>query len=89
MMEEKLAVRSLEIQPILEAGSADLLCHLVEQGAGASFLPDYVTKQAVSCGRIVRLDVYGFEVELWKQLLYRRDKWVSPPMQAVIEYLSE
>ena len=29
----------------------------------------------------------GFEPELWKQLLYHREKWVSPAMQAVISLL--
>lgn len=88
MLDEKLSAQSLEIQPILEVGSADLICRLVEQGAGMAFLPDYVTQRAAACGTIVYLDVCDFEVELWKQLLYHRDKWVSPPMRAVIEYLS-
>ena len=88
MLDEKLSARSLEIHPILEAGSADLICRLVEQGAGLAFLPDYVTQRAAARGSIVYLEVRDFEVELWKQLLYHRDKWVSPPMRAVIEYLS-
>jgi hypothetical protein len=33
--------------------------------------------------------VEGFEMEIWRQLLYHHDKWVSPPMQAVMEYLAE
>lgn len=88
LLEEKLAQRSLEIHPVLEMGSADLICCLVQQDLGLSFLPDYVTESAVREGKLVRLDVEDFEVELWKQLLYRRDKWVSLPMQAAIGHLS-
>ena len=86
LMDEKLAGMSLEVQPILEIGSADLICSLVEQGAGISFLPDYVTANAIAAGRMHYLPVEDFEIEVWKQLLYHRDKWVSPQMESVLRY---
>ena len=86
LMDEKLAELSLEIRPILEIGRTDLICTLVEQGVGISFLPDYVTTEAVEKGRMFYLDVEDFEIEVWKQLLYHRDKWVSPQMESVLEY---
>jgi DNA-binding transcriptional LysR family regulator len=61
----------------------------VEENAGISFLPDYVTEESVQKGKIKRLQVEDFEVELWKQILYRRDKWVSRQMQAMIKHMSE
>jgi len=88
LLEEKLARESLELQPVLEIGSADMICRLVERGMGLSFLPDYVTESAVRDGKIARLDVPGFEVDLWKQLLYHRSKWMSLQLQAVIGHLS-
>lgn len=88
LMDEHLARHSLEIRPFLELGRSDLICQLVEQGLGLSFLPDYVTEEAVRQGSVVRLNVPGFEPELWKQLLHHRDKWVSPQMRAVISHLS-
>ncbi|MCI8658927.1 MAG: LysR family transcriptional regulator [Lachnospiraceae bacterium] len=89
IMDEKLASLSLEIHPVLETGNADLICRLVEQGMGISFLPDYVTKEAVVSGSIRYLHINDFEIDIWKQLLYHHDKWLSPQMQAVIDYLSE
>ena len=88
LLDEWLAKDSLELRPVLENGSADVLCQLVEDDIGISFLPDYVTEGALRRGTIVRLDVEGFAPELWKQLLYHRDKWLSRPMESVIEYLS-
>ena len=88
LLDEWLAKDSLEIQPVLENGSADVICQLVEDNIGISFLPDYVTESAVQRGTIVRLDVDGFAPDLWKQILYHRDKWLSQPMESVIEYLS-
>ncbi len=86
LMDEKLAELSLEVQPILEIGSADLICTLVEQNIGVSFLPDYVTAKAVKEGKLFYLDVADFQIEVWKQLLYHRDKWVSPQMESVLQY---
>lgn len=89
LLDEGLAKRSLEVKPILEMGSARLICSLVSEGAGISFLPDYVTQQDVDAGAVVRLDVADFEVEIWKQLLYHRDKWVSPQLEAVLNYCAK
>lgn len=86
LMDEKLAEMSLEIQPILEIGSTGILCSLVEQGVGISFLPDYVTEKGVREGRIARLNVTDLEIGIWKQLLYHRDKWLSPQMESVLQY---
>lgn len=89
LMDEKLARNSLEIQPVLETGRADLICALAEENAGIAFLPDYVTEESVKQGRLVRLNVPDCQVIVWKQLLYRREKWVSLQMQAMIDHLAE
>ena len=89
LLDEGLAERSLEVTPVLEMGSARLICSLIGEGAGISFLPDYVTEQDVQAGAIVRLNVRDFEVEIWKQLLYHRDNWVTPQLEAVLEYCAK
>ena len=76
-------------RPVLEIGHADLICKLVEQDMGISFLPDYITDSAVRKGTVTRLYVQNFQPDLWMQLLYHRNKWVSPAMQAVISHLSQ
>lgn len=88
LMDEKLARSSLEIQPVLETGRADLLCSLAEENVGIAFLPDYVTEESVRSGKLVRLNVPDCQVVVWKQLLYRREKWVSLQMRAMIDHMS-
>lgn len=89
LLDEGLAARSLEIRPLLETSDTELLCQLVSQGAGCSFLPDYATDAAVADGRLVRLPVADFEVKVWKQLFCHRDKWISPQLQAVMDYCTD
>ena len=88
LMDKMLAKDNIEIQPVLETGRADLICALAEENAGIGFIPDYVTEEGVRAGRLVRLNIENFRVLVWKQVLYRRDKWVSLPMQAMIRHLS-
>ena len=89
MMDERMARESIEIKPILEMGSTDQICRLVGENHGISFLPDFVTEKSVRAGEIVRMDVPGFDVDLWKQLVYHRDKWMSKPLKAVPKSLSD
>ena len=35
------------------------------------------------------LDALDFRPDLWKQMLYHREKWISPSMQAVLRLLTE
>lgn len=89
LMEEQLAKQNLEVTPILESGSTDLLCRLAAQGMGVAYLPDYVTEAAVKEGRLQYLTVEDVEIEIWKQMFHHRDKWVSPQMKIVMEYLTK
>lgn len=87
ILDEQLARDSLEIHPVLEIGNANLICRLVEQRQGISFLPDYATEQEAAAGRLVYLPVCDLEIDVWKQLLYHKDKWVSPAMEIVMKEL--
>lgn len=87
LLEQHLAQHSLQIDPILEIGNTDLICRLVEKGIGIAFLPDYVTEQAVKEGKLARLQVKGLSIEIWKQLLYHRNKSLTPPIKTVMSFL--
>ena len=86
IMDEWLAARSIELCPILESGNTSLLCALAAEGLGIALLPDYVTETDVRDGRLIRLDIAQPEIHVWKQMLYHRDKWLSPAIQAFISY---
>jgi len=33
--------------------------------------------------------VYDFELEIWKQLIYHKDKWLSRSLRTLIEFIKE
>lgn len=87
VFDDVLAKRSLEIQPVLEIGRTDLITASLEKGLGISFLPEFVTSKKVSEGKLVYLDIVDFEIDIWKQLIYHKNKWISKPLEAFIEYV--
>ena len=85
--DKAMAKHSLEITPILEIGRTDIITSLLEEGIGVSFLPDFVTKEKVEAGRLVYLNAPSIKVDIWKQLIYHRGKWMSGGLSALIEYI--
>ena len=67
------------------------IANLIKYGCGSDSnqVPDYVTAASVWKGKLVRLSVQDFQVKVWKQMLYRREKWVSLQMQAMIDHMSD
>lgn len=88
LLDEKLASMSLEIKPVLEIGNTELICQLLKQKMGISFLPDFITRTAVQNHELRYLAADSFDTDIWVQLLYHRSKWLSPQMQIVIQFLS-
>lgn len=85
----EMAKRSLEILPIMEISRTDIITNVLEKGIGISFLPDFVTQKKVNEGSLVYLDVVDFEVDIWKQLIYHKKKWISAHLDAFLNYVMQ
>lgn len=85
--DERLAAMSLDINPILETGRTDIIASCLEQGIGISFLPDFVTEPMIKSGKLAYLDITDFELSIWKQLIYHRNKWMSRHFEAFLNYV--
>lgn len=88
-LDEALAKQSLEILPILEIGRTDIIVNMLEAGVGISFLPEFVTRKKVQEGKLVYLRVTDVEIDIWKQLIYHRNKWINGGLKALIEYIKK
>lgn len=89
LLDEQLAQRSMEITPILEIGNTSLICQLLQQDQVVSFLPDFVTREAVEKDLLRYVNVPDLNVVIWKQLLHHRNKWISPQIESVLQYCIE
>lgn len=86
-LEQLLAARQLALRPYLELGDAALLCRMVEQGLGLSFLPRYMVETCLT-GRAVPLEVADCRIEMRRQLFCHKDKWITPQMEIFISLCS-
>lgn len=89
VFDKELAKKSLEITPVLEIGRTDMITSIIAQGNLISFLPDFVTKEMVASGKLCYLDVSDMNVEIWKQLIYHKNKWMSKSLKTLINYIIE
>ncbi len=87
VFDKELAKKSLEITPIIEIGRTDIITSLVAQSDMISFLPDFVTKNMVQSGALCYLDVCDINIDIWKQLIYHKNKWISKSLKTFIEYV--
>ena len=87
VFDKELAKRSLEITPVLEIGRTDIITHILSRSNMISFLPDFVTAKQVAAGTLCYLDVTDMNIEIWKQLIYHKNKWMSKSLRTVIEYI--
>ena len=89
VLDRELAKKHMELTPILEIGRTDMITSLLAQSDMISFLPDFATKRLVDEGILCYLDICDVDVEIWKQLIYHKNKWLSKSLKAVIDYIKE
>ncbi len=87
VFDRELAKKSLDISPVLEIGRTDIITSLLVGSDMISYLPDFVTEDLVKSGELCYLDVVDMNIDVWKQLIYHRNKWMSKSLKAFIEYV--
>ena len=87
--DKELSKRSLDITPVLEIGRTDIITRILAKSDMISFLPDFVTKDMMAAGKLCYLDVEDMNVDIWKQLIYHKNKWLSKSLKAFIDYITE
>ena len=90
VFDKELAKKSLVITPILEIGRTDIITTLLETNEDCiSYLPYFTTDQKVKEGKLVYLDVYDMKTDIWKKLIYHKNKWLSNSLNAFLEFVKE
>jgi len=85
-LDTQLAQLDMSIEPFLEIGNTDVISSLVERSTDRiAFIPEFVIHDQLEAGTIVKLDVTDINVELYRQLIYHKGKWITPAMQAMID----
>lgn len=89
VFDRELTKKSLEINPVLEIGRTDIITHMIAESNMISYLPDFVTKPMIDSGKLCYLDVRDMNIDIWKQLIYHKNKWISKSLKAFVEYVKK
>lgn len=87
VFDREIAKKSLEITPVLEIGRTDIITSIIAQQNMISYLPDFVTRDMVAKGKLCYLDVQDMDLDIWKQLIYHKNKWMSKALKTFIEFI--
>lgn len=75
---------NIELIPILEIDNLEVVIRLLKKKMGISFMPDYVIQEYIMSGELAELSVECNPVELSSQLVYHRNKFITPQMNSFI-----
>lgn len=89
VFDKELAKKSLEITPVLEIGRTDVITSTLTKSNMISYLPDFVTKPFIESGELCYLDICDMDIEIWKQLIYHKNKWLSKTLRIFIDYIKK
>ena len=85
LLEQYLAARGKEIRPFLEIGNTEFIINQPRHNLGISLLPEFTIQKDLEQGILTALQVKDFQLKVWRQILYHRDKWVSREMSSFLE----
>lgn len=85
ILDQFLAAQGKEILPFLEIGNTDsIIRQLVNNKEGVTFLPEFTVHSEIEEGKLTSLNVKDFHIQVWRQILYHKDKWVTREMEEFI-----
>ena len=87
VFDKELAKMSLHLTPVLEIGRTDVITSVLSQSDMISYLPEFVTEDLVRQGKLCYLDVCDMKIDIWKQLIYHKNKWMSQSLKAFINFV--
>lgn len=86
---QELKRNGLELRVKLESGNTEPLKLLAERGAGIAYLPRFAVDDSLRLGRLTALDVVDCRHCVYRQVIYHKNKWLTPAMRAMIDLISE
>lgn len=90
VLEKKLLEQGInpdKLQIILELGSTEAIITAVEEGLGLAFVSRWALEKSEALGRIVSLDLEGFDLQRSLYLVYPKRKVYSKAIQAFLDLI--
>ena len=79
-----LAAAKIPITTFMEIGNTEIIKRFVTSGLCLSILPQFTVKNELTAGLIKVLDIPEFQLTMYGQVFYHKNKWVTPAMKEFI-----
>ena len=80
---------NLKANVVLETGSVQAIKQFTMSGLGITLLPKVAVEEELNQGRLVPLNWAGPDFGIVSQVLYHKDKWLSPALKAFLKLSKE
>lgn len=87
VFENDLAAAGKSLSCDMEIGHTEFIIGAVSEGRGIGLLPYFTLKKELDSGRIALIQVSGYRIQLWVQVIYNRNRWISPAVKAFLREL--
>lgn len=81
--------RGLELNPVIQTESSNIIIRLVRQNLGISFLPEHLAYSAFMDGKIAILPVSDYSLSYQVHIFYHKNKFLSPQMIELIQIIQD
>lgn len=88
MFEKDLFAASVRPKVVLETGSIQVIKETGLSGLGLCVLPEFTVQKELNNHELVKL-AYDCDFDIYSQLIYHSDKWISPNLQEFISISEE
>ena len=82
-LKDLLKKEGVKANAIMQFGSLESIKQCIKNGLGVSLLPKISVEEEIRRGEIISLDWNGSTISIQAQMLFHRDKWLSPPLSAL------
>ena len=88
-LDQMLATRDILLEPFLEISNTEFIIKMLTENEGVSLLPYFTVEQHIREGRLALLDVVDLKIQMYRQIFYHKEKWVTAEMEEFIRLAKE
>lgn len=89
IFETQLAKAGIQPESVLELGSVESIKKCVASGLGIAVLPRMAIEKELTSGELTDLHWNNPDFNIYTQMVYHKDKWLSPALSALMQLARE
>jgi DNA-binding transcriptional LysR family regulator len=89
IFENYLKEKQVSCKSQFEFESVEAIKNFIKNGFGIAFLPETTVKKELALKELIKLPVTDINLKIATQILYHKDKWVSPALKALLDLVEK